>query len=303
MTTPITLTVFSDAHLALGLPRGRELLGKRGLSALSWRLKRRRLHDTHDARAALAAALAEPCDMTLTLGDMVNFGLPDEFEAAAAALRRLGAGARFAAIPGNHEALAPGWEAPLRRVWGGWLAGDDGDAGFPWLRRVGDAALIGVSSAVATPPFFATGRIGADQLSRLRAILTATGRAGLARVVLIHHPPTAIALARKALTDAAALRAVLTAAGAELVLHGHLHRFALSWIGDHPKRIPVVGAPSLSLGAGAQDDPDAAGGWLSVRLTREAGRWRAAVARRGASRADATLILTLPASPTERAAA
>jgi len=301
VTASVTLSVFSDAHLALGLPRGRELLGKRALSALSWRMKRRWLHDGAVARAAIGAALSARCDAAVSLGDIVNFGLAREFEAAAAMLRDLGAGDHFAAIPGNHEAMAPGWAAPLRSAWGEWLTGEGGAAQFPWLRRVGAVALIGVSSAVATPPFCATGRVGGDQLARLTALLAETGRAGLARVVLIHHPPTAIAPARKALADAAAVRAALRDKGAELVLHGHLHRFSLSWIGDPPQRIPVIGAPSVSMRADAGGD--AAGGWLSVRLTREAGRWRAAVTPHGAGGADATLVFALPAQPCASVAA
>lgn len=297
MSAPVTLSVVSDAHLPLGVPSGAELIGKRALSALNWRVKRRRLHDGARGLAGLSAALGRPCDSMVMLGDMVNFGLAREFECGAETLRALGAGDHFVAIPGNHEALAPGWEAPLRRAWGGWLGGDDAAPTFPWLRRIGDVALIGVSSAVATPPFIAAGRVGPAQLARLDTLLRAAGRAGLARAVLIHHPPTDIAPARKSLRDAAALRAVLLDAGAELALHGHLHRFSLSSMGPPDRRIPVIGAPSLSLDpqdAGPHGDVGA-GGWLSLRLERDARGWRVEVTRRaGADRAAAPLILQLP---------
>ena len=55
--------------------------------------------------------------------------------------------------------------------WGDYMRGDDGDAAFPFLRRRGPLALIGLSSAVPTAPFMATGRLGAEQLARSRELL------------------------------------------------------------------------------------------------------------------------------------
>src|SRR5262249_61279914 len=50
------------------------------------------------------------------------------------------------------------------------------------------------------------------------------GREGLFRVVLIHHPPVSrLPQHFKRLIDAAPLRRVIAAHGAELVLHGHAH--------------------------------------------------------------------------------
>ena len=70
----------------------------------------------------------------LLLGDLVNFGLAAEFEAAAEVMAALGPPDKVAAIPGNHEAMGRGWEAPLRAAWAPWIAGDEGP-GFPWIRR------------------------------------------------------------------------------------------------------------------------------------------------------------------------
>ena len=38
---------------------------------------------------------------------------------------------------------------------------------FPFLRRRGEVALVGMSTAIATPPTFATGRLGKRQLRAL----------------------------------------------------------------------------------------------------------------------------------------
>ena len=46
------------------------------------------------------------------------------------------------------------------------------DRGFPFLRRRGPLALIGVSTSVPSLPLMAIGRVGADQLQRLETMLT-----------------------------------------------------------------------------------------------------------------------------------
>src|SRR3546814_6377596 len=82
------------------------------------------------------------------------------------------------------------------------MRSDDGSAIFPYTRIRGQVALVGVNTAVPTPPFLASGRIGADQLSRLETQLLALKRQCLFRIVLIHHPITDDACAeRKHLSD------------------------------------------------------------------------------------------------------
>jgi 3',5'-cyclic AMP phosphodiesterase CpdA len=64
---------------------------------------------------------------------------------------------------------------------------------------------------------------------------------------LIHHPPTPDAVsARRALTDAEALRAVLRRTGVDLVLHGHGHRTLIGALEGPSGPIPVVGVRSSS---------------------------------------------------------
>ena len=66
-----------------------------------------------------------------------------------------------------------------------------GDAGepFPFVRRRGPMALIGLSTRCRPLPLAATGRLSDDQLARLGGMLSALARERLFRVVLIHHPP------------------------------------------------------------------------------------------------------------------
>ncbi len=59
---------------------------------------------------------------------------------------------------------------------------------YPFVRRRGPVALIGLSTAVPTRPFMATGELGREQMQRLAAALDRACEDGLFRVVLIHHP-------------------------------------------------------------------------------------------------------------------
>jgi 3',5'-cyclic AMP phosphodiesterase CpdA len=82
------------------------------------------------------------------------------------------------------------------------------------------------------------------------------GRAGLYRVVLLHHPPAAgVVSRRKALVDEAGLRRVLASRGAELVLHGHAHEATMSSLPGPRGPIPALGVPSASAAADGHGPP------------------------------------------------
>jgi len=124
------------------------------------------------------------------------------------------------------------------------------------VRVVGRVALIGLNSALPTPPVMAWGRIGSDQLARLAAVLDRLAAANLFRLVLIHHPPLPGQGSRtRGLRDASAVEAVLKRHGAELVVHGHNHRNILVWLACESGVCPVVGAPSASLGRPHRHEP------------------------------------------------
>ena len=146
---------------------------------------------------------------------------------------------------------------------------------FPFVRRVGPVALIGLNSAVETPPFVAAGEVGKAQLDTLDKLLPQIEAEGLIRVVLIHHPPLpGQAPPRRALRDAGALASILAARGAELVLHGHNHRdmhtdFArIAETGGGS--IPVIGVASGSIGRVHKGEP--LGRYNLLRIARVDGR-------------------------------
>jgi 3',5'-cyclic AMP phosphodiesterase CpdA len=151
------------------------------------------------------------------------------------------------------------------------------DTVFPYLRIRGPVALIGVSTAVPTPPFMATGRLGGSQIASMTALL-GEARAQF-RVVLIHHPPHEVPQSHlKRLVDAAAFREAVAAAGAELVIHGHDHVRSLAWIDGPRRRVPVIGVPSASTAFGTDYD---AAGYNIYRIAGHPGDWTCEVIRRG----------------------
>jgi 3',5'-cyclic AMP phosphodiesterase CpdA len=120
-------------------------------------------------------------------------------------------------------------------------------AAFPFVRRRGPVAIVGVSSAVPTRPLMATGEIGARQAAALEALLAGLKDEGLFRIVLVHHSPVAGSTSwYRRLVDAPRFRRALAASGAELVLHGHNHRTTLARLPGPDGPVPVVGVAAAS---------------------------------------------------------
>ncbi|HEU4367981.1 MAG TPA: metallophosphoesterase [Methylomirabilota bacterium] len=251
----LTFAQLSDPHLSCPTPvRARDLLGKRALSYLSWRLARRRRHRPEVLAALVQDLRAARADHVVVTGDLTHLGLPHEFEQARRWLDALGPAPSLSVVPGNHDAYARrGWERALGR-WAPFFDSDPGAGGevggasaFPSVRVRGPVVFVGLSTARPSAPLLAVGEVGARQLDALGRVLADARRRGLVRVVLMHHPPLAGATGwRKRLVDGARLRAVLEAEGVELVLHGHTHRASMGSLETATGRAAVVGVSSAS---------------------------------------------------------
>jgi 3',5'-cyclic AMP phosphodiesterase CpdA len=248
-STVFRLAHLSDPHLALPAnPRWRDLLGKRLTGYVNWRLRRRNAHDMTMLAALVADVKGQANDHIVVVGDFANIGLPSEFGVARRFLQELGPPAQVSAVPGNHDVYVRGAARAMISAIGPWMTADHATGpDFPFLKRRGPIALIGLSSGIPTSPLLASGRLGAAQIRRLDAMLEGLGREKAVRVVLIHHPPHAGGATRlRQLTDGAKLRHVLARRGCELVLHGHNHRPSRAWLRGPNGPIPVIGAPSAS---------------------------------------------------------
>jgi 3',5'-cyclic AMP phosphodiesterase CpdA len=266
------LAHLSDPHLA-PLPKAAlaELIGKRATGYLNWRRKRHLIHRSDVLSRIVADLKAQKADHLAVTGDLINISLPYEYAHARTFLESLGSPSDVTLVPGNHDTYVRSAAREPRMQWGDYMCGDDGFAAFPTLRRRGPIALIGLSTAVPTPPFFATGRLGDYQLRRLAEVLDSCGHENLFRVVLIHHPPLSSHPSwAKRLVDAEAFRGVLARCGAELVLHGHDHARSLVWLDGPGRKVPAVGVPSASEAPPGEHDP---AGYNLYRIEQGEGAW------------------------------
>src|SRR5262249_42357568 len=244
------LAHISDPHLGplpkVGLG---DLASKRAFGYVNWRRNRQRAF-APDVLLALADDIrAAAPDHVAVTGDLVNLGLSAEFAAARQWLAELGEPDRVTVIPGNHDAYVPGAFEELSDVWRDYMTGDGSrTVTFPFIRKRGPGAIGGTSSAIATAPLMATGEIGAGQAAALASRLAALGRAGLFRVVLIHH-----ALASRSshwhrrLIDADLFRRAISEAGAELILHGHNHKTSIDGLPGPNGQVPVIGVAAAAI--------------------------------------------------------
>lgn len=280
-----TLAHLSDPHLGPLPPvRWRDLASKRAFGYVNWRRGRAASLGPASLRALIDDLRRSQPDHIAVTGDLINIGLPAEVDAARAWLAELGEDADVTVVPGNHDAYLPGAVRRFTTAWAPFMSGDEGTAnGFPFVRVRGPVALVGVSSAVATAPLMATGRIGETQAEALAETLDALGRDDLFRVVLIHHPPVARSTPwHKRLIGAERFRRAVGSAGAELVLHGHNHVTSVAAIPGRDAPIPVVGATSASLHPHAGRP---GGSYLLYRIGRENGGFACELEERGAVKA------------------
>jgi 3',5'-cyclic AMP phosphodiesterase CpdA len=185
-------------------------------------------------------------------------------------------------VPGNHDAYARATVGHAPQIWGPYMRAEDAESAFPFVRRRGPVALIGLSSAVPTAPFMATGHLGRAQLSRFSELLAELGKEGLFRVVLIHHPPVSVPSKRfKRLLDGKRFRQALAEHGAELVLHGHDHVHAVVPLNGPNGPVPAVGVPSASAAPDGSDQPAA---YNLYQIEGKPGAWRCIMTRRGFER-------------------
>jgi 3',5'-cyclic AMP phosphodiesterase CpdA len=282
-----TIAHITDPHLSPApMPGLADLRLKRVMGFINWKRGRERLNDMGMLARLVADLRAQRPDHIAVTGDLVNIGMPAEFHRAALWMKTLGDPSDVSFVPGNHDAYVRAVMPLLEATFAPWTAGDapGSEATYPYLRIRGEIAIIGLSSAVPTGPLMATGRLGKRQLAGFAELLAETGAKGLARVVLIHHPPIAgITPPLRGLSDAAAFGRLVRDRGAEAILHGHTHQQAVRALPSRAARtvggaVPVIGAPSA---AAAARDPRYRAAYHLVRLDRDGERWRVSARARG----------------------
>ncbi|MEM6761724.1 MAG: metallophosphoesterase [Pseudomonadota bacterium] len=287
----LRLAHFSDPHIGPLPPiPPLSLLSKRAFGALNWWRNRGRALQANLLTALIADLKDHRPDHICLTGDLINIALKQEYANAHAFLATIGMPEEVSVIPGNHDAYVPGGRDRAMKAWAPYMAGDDGITRFPYVRRRGDVAIFGLSTAVATPPLSARGRVGAAQREALAMLLDRTDDAY--KVVLIHHPPDqAISKVQRALADIEPVRRVLAEGCADLVLHGHNHRASLGTLATPTGTAHVIGAPSAS--SDGTKHPPAGYGLIDIDMDARS----ATLTRRTWSPADNAMVTTERAVP------
>jgi len=273
------LAHISDIHLGplpdLSL---RELASKRITGFVNWHRNRSRHLFTGTLDCLMADIEKRDPDHMAITGDLVNLASSREITTVTDWLEDAGDPANISIVPGNHDAYVPGAYEKTTRAWYPFMRADgapaewhEGHRCFPYLRVRGPVALIGCSTAVATPPFAASGYFGQRQARATVNLLRQAADAGLFRVVMIHHPPIhGAASLHKRMLGIRRFAATISSGGAELVIHGHTHLNTVYSLQGPNGPVPVVGISSASQGPGGHK-PQAA--YNLFTIAGEAGNW------------------------------
>ena len=301
MTPQITIAHLSDVHLApLAAFWPNYWNAKRFLGFANWMVRRRKSHLRAVVDLLTADLRHQHVDHIAVSGDLINIGLPQEYETALLWLHTLGRPDRVSVVPGNHDIYTRlrkhsgvgRWARYMESDdWGAELAPGSGPR-FPYVRRIGDnIALVGLNSAVPTPPGIASGEVGREQIRDCHAVLEELGRRGMFRLVMIHHPPLiSQVLPGRDLKDALELERALLDAGAELVIHGHNHRDMVSWHRTSGGLMPVIGIASASIGRVHRHEPLARYNIYRLHEPRSGHGWRIELIGRGIREPDGPVV-------------
>lgn len=250
----VRLAHISDMHLTtkkLGWT-WRDWFSKRFVSWTNLRLRRgRRFIRAEYILGRLAQDFAERrIDHVVFSGDATALGFESEMQGVADILgvkHRPGL-----AVPGNHDYATP-WavaSGAFERCFANWLHGERiGDETYPFAQRVGHVWLIGVNSAKPNFWFWdASGRVGVQQLDRLRELLN---RLTPGPRILVTHYPVCLEDEKPEkhahkLHDLDATLTVARAGGICLWLHGHRHGFY------HVPNLPHAPFPIICAGSTTQ---------------------------------------------------
>jgi 3',5'-cyclic AMP phosphodiesterase CpdA len=272
------LAHLSDPHVLdwTGLP-WRAFAGKRITGWVNCRLFRSRSHQAAMLQALVADLHQQQPHQVVVTGDVTSMGFTREFQAFRSLLLDADLDPEtLSVVPGNHDAYT-------RQVWRdqrflcelGEFATSDaswaGDVSFPFVRIRGPLALVGLSTAVPRPWFFANGYVGHGQMDRLVRLLAHPEVRSRLPVIAMHHPPLAYRRWRKEVQSGlldrqrflSGLGRALSGRRA-LILSGHWHRRVHRRL-NLPAPVDVLVVPSASHGPG---DPRRTAAYHLIEIVR-----------------------------------
>lgn len=280
-----TLAHLSDVHLA-PLPRlsPAHIFSKRLFGYMNWWRGRDAIHRPEILLKLTDDIKLHKPDHIVVTGDLTNLGLTKEYEAVKLWLKTLGRVENVTVIPGNHDAYVPGALEKGLEMLAEWMRPEKQQPHlFPFVYLHEDIAVIATTSAIATRPFSAAGKMGPKQLDRIGVLLNQ--HKNKFRIVLVHHPLRVRASKHsKRLRDGEEFVALLREKGAELVLYGHMHESQHQIYHGPINDVHAFGVPSASADPLNSHRP---AGYALYKIEGDLQQWKVHVTRRELSREGA----------------
>lgn len=205
----------------------------------------------HVVEALVALSVQQRPDVVVLSGDITQRARPAQFRAAKSFVDRLGA--PVLAVPGNHDISLFDLWTRLRRPYARYIAAFGAD--LEPVHRSPDLLVVCVNTTRAWR--HKHGEISSLQVDRVFRLLEDSGPAQL-RVVIVHQP-VAVTLAEDAPNRVRGFAAALlrwAAAGADLVMGGHIHLPYVIALQDRARPIWAVQAGTAVSSRVRQDVPN-----------------------------------------------
>ncbi len=244
----------SDLHIPCegDWPWSKMLFNKRSTGAVNLLTFRSDAHPFGICEELFADLNEQDVDHVILTGDLTNLSLEEEFERAHDVLSTLGDGRILSLVPGNHDKYVRDSVRDGRfEAWfGKWLHGGSSPPDpYPYTKHVAEGVhLMGLCSAIPTPPFMSWGRIGEPQMKRMQSAADKMGAGGDFRIAALHHNLHRRGSSRKdwstMLKDRDVFIDALFEARIDLVLHGHTHVANRMEIVRGEQKLSIVGCGS-----------------------------------------------------------
>jgi len=252
----------SDLHIAAfdDVPL-RRFANKRVTGLINLMTFRRNEYSLDIFERLVADLIDESFDHVVVTGDLSNLALESEFQAVFDRLKLLGGWRKVSVIPGNHDAYTRGavatrrFESTFYPFMFRQFSDLDVDV-YPYLKLFDGVAVVGVNTAIRTPPLASWGRVGSRQMGRLIEILSSDRVRSAFKIVLLHHHLHEREMPEQLLAnllDQNAFVNVIKGHSVDLVLHGHDHVAHQGVLSNGQHRTQVFGN-----GSSTRHDPDPA---------------------------------------------
>ena len=257
--TQLRIAHFSDTHvLSLKGVGVREFLNKRMTGAVNLAFNRAKHYRVEVFEQLLDAVLAVEPDHSVCTGDLVNLALEPEFVRVRELLTERFEAENLTLVPGNHDYYTKGavQEGLFESYFKEYLPQDlesesTPESPYPITRNLGDVVIVGLSSAIPTPSFMATGEIGESQRDQLKTLLSHPTAQESFKLLMLHHPLFAEPARRfdhaRRLKDADLLIEAIDVEEChpDLIIHGHNHEYKR-------QALPKTQAPVLQVGSASR---------------------------------------------------